>query len=95
MDPTFRPGTLADAEACGTICNEAFTVIVEAHHFSPDFPQPAMTLMSRGLYQKPAGAFLLSCTKHVRTEGRGAGFPIKHESNISVRVRRLIAPSHG
>src|SRR5262249_24769726 len=35
---TFRPGTPADAEACGTICYEAFSGISETHNFPPDFP---------------------------------------------------------
>lgn len=36
----LRPGRAEDAEACGTICFEAFKAIAEAHHFPPDFPSP-------------------------------------------------------
>jgi predicted N-acetyltransferase YhbS len=38
MSIVLRPGTAADAAACGTICYEAFKVIGEAHNFPPDFP---------------------------------------------------------
>jgi len=34
----FRPGKPADAQACGTICYEAFKGIAQAHNFPPDFP---------------------------------------------------------
>jgi predicted N-acetyltransferase YhbS len=36
----LRPGTPDDAQACGTICYEAFKHISEAHNFPPDFPSP-------------------------------------------------------
>src|SRR5262245_28061358 len=35
---TFRTGIPADAQACGTICYEAFKRISETHNFRPDFP---------------------------------------------------------
>ncbi|HET7059535.1 MAG TPA: GNAT family N-acetyltransferase [Nitrospiraceae bacterium] len=38
MEATFRPGTVGDAKACGTICYEAFKAIAEQHNFPPDFP---------------------------------------------------------
>jgi len=38
MDIKLRSGTPADAEACGTICYNAFKTISEAHGFAPDFP---------------------------------------------------------
>ena len=38
MNVELRPGTAADAEACGRICFEAFAAIAEAHGFPPDFP---------------------------------------------------------
>lgn len=38
MEPTFRPGTVRDAEACGRIGYEAFKAIAEQHGFPPDFP---------------------------------------------------------
>src|SRR5713226_2803898 len=38
MTIVLRPGTAADATACGTICYEAFKAICTAHNFPPDFP---------------------------------------------------------
>ena len=38
MNLTLRLGTAEDANACGTICFEAFKNISEAHNFTPDFP---------------------------------------------------------
>jgi predicted N-acetyltransferase YhbS len=38
MSITLRAGTAADAEACGTICYEAFKSVCSAHNFPPDFP---------------------------------------------------------
>lgn len=48
MNPTFRPGTTADAAACGTICYDAFKAIAEQHNFPPDFPSSeiAISLLS-------------------------------------------------
>lgn len=40
MNIVMRPGTSADAAACGTICYEAFKTIGTAHNFPPDFPSP-------------------------------------------------------
>ena len=47
----LRAGTPADAEPCGQICYEAFGTINAAHHFPPDFPDPAaaVTLLARML----------------------------------------------
>ena len=54
MGITLRPGTLADAPACGMICYAAFRAIAEAHGFPPPFPAPevATTLVS-GLLSHP------------------------------------------
>ena len=38
MSIVLRPGTPADASACGTICYEAFRSICTAHGFPPDMP---------------------------------------------------------
>lgn len=38
MDSIFRPGSPADAEACGRIMYEAFQGISSKHKFPPDFP---------------------------------------------------------
>ena len=38
MSIVLRPGTTADAKACGRICYEAFKAIGIAHNFPPDFP---------------------------------------------------------
>lgn len=40
MTITLRPGTPADAEACGTICYEAFKAVCTSHGFPADFPSP-------------------------------------------------------
>jgi predicted N-acetyltransferase YhbS len=40
MTIVLRPGTAADASACGNICYEAFRAIAIAHNFPPDFPSP-------------------------------------------------------
>jgi predicted N-acetyltransferase YhbS len=40
MSIVLRPGTAADAAACGTVCHEAFKAICTAHNFPPDFPSP-------------------------------------------------------
>jgi predicted N-acetyltransferase YhbS len=39
-DIVLRPGTPADAAACGNICYEAFKAICTTHNFPPDFPTP-------------------------------------------------------
>lgn len=44
MEVIFRPGTLADAASCGTICYEAFKYISEQHNFPPDFPSADMAV---------------------------------------------------
>jgi len=40
MTIVLRPGTAADAPACGNICYEAFKAIGTEHNFPPDFPSP-------------------------------------------------------
>jgi predicted N-acetyltransferase YhbS len=40
MEVKLRPGTPADAEACGRICFEAFATITAAHGVPRDFPSP-------------------------------------------------------
>lgn len=54
MEATFRPGTVNDAMACGTICYEAFKVIAEQHNFPPDFPsaEVAVGLLTMVLARK-------------------------------------------
>ena len=42
MSIVLRPGTAADAAACGAVCYEAFKAIGTAHNFPPDFPSPQM-----------------------------------------------------
>src|SRR5450432_593511 len=48
MNLVLRPGQPADANACGTICYQAFKAIADEHNFPPDFPDPetAVGLMS-------------------------------------------------
>ena len=38
MSVTLRPGTAADAQACGQICYHAFATIAQQHNFPPDLP---------------------------------------------------------
>ena len=42
MSIVLRPGTAADAAACGVVCYEAFKAIATAHNFPPDFPSAPM-----------------------------------------------------
>ena len=44
MNLTLLPGSVDDAEICGTICYDAFKTIAEAHHFPPDFPSPEVAI---------------------------------------------------
>lgn len=44
MKIKLRGGTPEDAEACGTICFEAFKAIADHHNFAPDFPSPEITI---------------------------------------------------
>jgi GNAT superfamily N-acetyltransferase len=44
MGITLRPGTPADAQACGQICYDAFFAINTAHNFPPDFPSPDVSI---------------------------------------------------
>jgi GNAT superfamily N-acetyltransferase len=54
MEATFRPGTVNDANACGTICYDAFKLIAEQHNFPPDFPsaEVAVALLTMVLSRK-------------------------------------------
>ena len=40
MNLKLRGGRPEDAQACGTICYEAFKHVSEGHNFPPDFPSP-------------------------------------------------------
>ncbi len=42
LELTLRPGSLADASACGDVCFRAFKRIAEAHGYAPDFPSSAI-----------------------------------------------------
>ena len=44
MNLVLRPGQPTDAQACGTICYQAFKVIAEQHNFPPDFPTPDIAI---------------------------------------------------
>ena len=48
MNAKLRPGRPEDANACGTICYEAFKAIATQHNFPPDFPsrEVAVELLS-------------------------------------------------
>jgi len=51
VDLRLRPGTPADAEACGRICHAAFRGIAERHGFPPDFvsAEHAIEVLTRAL----------------------------------------------
>ena len=54
MDVNLRPGTPADAEACGRICYDAFAAIAAAHGVPCDFPSPeAATAVISSLLAHP------------------------------------------
>jgi GNAT superfamily N-acetyltransferase len=40
----IRRASAADAEVCGRICFDAFTVLANRHNFSPDFPAPEIAI---------------------------------------------------
>ncbi|MEO8325917.1 MAG: GNAT family N-acetyltransferase [Nitrospirota bacterium] len=44
MNLHLRNGGPSDAEACGSICYEAFKNVAERHHFPFDFPSPAVAI---------------------------------------------------
>jgi len=44
MTLTMRPGKPEDANACGSICYQAFKAIAEEHHFPPDFQDTEMAV---------------------------------------------------
>lgn len=44
MSVTIRPGKPDDAEACATICYEAFKEIAAQHNFPPDFPSSEIAM---------------------------------------------------
>jgi predicted N-acetyltransferase YhbS len=78
MNLKLRPGTPNDAQACGTICYEAFKHISEAHNFPPDFPSPDV-----------ATGLLTWMLKHPRfysvvaeTDGRVVGSNFLDERNV-------------
>jgi len=52
MTVAIRPIAAEDAEACGTVCYEAFAAIANAHNFPPDFPSPDVAV---GLMQMMIG----------------------------------------
>ena len=67
MNPTFRPGTVADATACGRICYEAFKAIAEQHNFPPDFPSAdvAVGLLSMILARADVYSVIAELDGHV------------------------------
>lgn len=44
MEINLRNGGPSDAEACGSICYEAFKHVAEQHRFPFDFPNPAVSI---------------------------------------------------
>lgn len=67
METIFRPGTVDDAKACGTICYEAFKAIAEQHRFPPDFPSvdAAVGLLSMVLSRPDVFSVVAECDGQV------------------------------
>jgi len=67
MDVILRPGTPADAAACGTICFEAFKSIASEHNFPWDFPSPeiATGLMTKLLVHPGVYSVVAECDRRV------------------------------
>lgn len=69
---TLRPGTPADADACGRICYEAFAGIARAHNFPPDFPSVEVAIdVMRALLAHPG---FFSVVAEVGGEVAGSNF---------------------
>jgi predicted N-acetyltransferase YhbS len=106
MEFKLRSGTPADAEACGTICYNAFKKISEAHGFAPDFPSPEAAidvltrlLANRNFYSVVAeidGRIVGSNFLDERNAIAGVG-PITVDPNVQNRAigRRLMDAVHG
>jgi predicted N-acetyltransferase YhbS len=91
MSIVLRPGTPADAEACGAICYEAFHSICTAHNFPPDLPSPdaasgllSMLLSNRGFYSVVA-----------ERDGRVVGSNFLDERSSVAGVGPITVDPHG
>ena len=90
MNVTLRPGTAADAEACGTICYRAFTAISAAHNFPPDFPSPEVAIgLATWMLSHPG---IYSVVAEV--DGRVVGSNFLDERNVIAGVGPITVDPH-
>ncbi|HEV7865031.1 MAG TPA: GNAT family N-acetyltransferase, partial [Acidimicrobiia bacterium] len=76
----LRPGTPADAGACGLICYDAFHSIATAHGFPPDFPSLDLATALIGVLLSHPGVYSVV----VEADGRVAGSAfLDHRSPIA------------
>src|SRR5438105_8446484 len=101
MSIVLRPGTPADAAACGPICFEAFKAIDDEHNFPWDFPSAevatdllAMMLSNPGFYSVVAekdGNVVGSNFLDIRDPIAGVGpITVDHASQNNTIGRRLM-----
>lgn len=89
MDTKLRPGTEADAEACGRICYEAFKSIAEPHGFPVDFPSPEAAVTAWRAMVTTAGFYSIVA----ETEGEIVGSNFLDERAAVVGVGPItVAP---
>src|SRR4029453_5820431 len=65
----IRRATLADAEACGHICYQAFSAINRHHNFPPDFPAPDVAVGRLTMMFSHPGFYGVAA----EGDGKGAG----------------------
>src|SRR3977135_3067058 len=71
MTIVLRPGTPADATACGAICYEAFKAVCTAHNFPPDFPSPEVASGLLSMLLAPPRFYSVGAEAEGRTGGSG------------------------
>ncbi|HLK27241.1 MAG TPA: GNAT family N-acetyltransferase [Puia sp.] len=69
MNISLRPGSVADANACGEICYQAFKDISGQHNFPPDFPNPESAIGLMNYIFSDSGAWSVVA----ESEGRIVG----------------------
>jgi len=69
LELTLRPGSSADASACGEVCFRAFKRVAEAHGYVPDFPSPAIATGFLGRILGHAGFYSVVAEEEGRVIG--------------------------
>ena len=80
MSLNLRPGTPADAAACGRICFDAFTTISKQHNFPPDFPNAEVCVDFMSMMLARPDVFSVVAER----EGRVVGSNFLWEGNGSI-----------